>query len=41
MAVMVKQQMTAGQFVASYNMWVNLVNLMDSKSGLYGACVSK
>ena len=41
MAVMVKQQMTAGQFVVSYNMWVNLVNLMDSKSGLYGACVSK
>ncbi|CAL5042541.1 unnamed protein product [Urochloa decumbens] len=32
-AVKVKQQMAAGQFVTAYNTWVDLLDLIDSKSG--------
>ncbi|PUZ60455.1 hypothetical protein GQ55_4G128700 [Panicum hallii var. hallii] len=33
MAVTVKQQMAAAQFVAAYSTWVDLLDLIDSKSG--------
>ncbi|RCV32537.1 hypothetical protein SETIT_7G010900v2 [Setaria italica] len=33
MAVKVKQQMAAGQFVAAYTTWVNLLDMIDSRSG--------
>ncbi|KAF8760492.1 hypothetical protein HU200_010114 [Digitaria exilis] len=33
MALTVKQQMAAGQFVAAYKTWTDLLDLIDSKSG--------
>jgi hypothetical protein len=33
MAVTVKQQMESGQYTAAYKTWVDLLDLIDTKSG--------